>query len=361
MKQYSKTNKKYKYTNTRKFNYTKKHSNKNNKKQIEYYKSLEYPYYNIEYKLVIPRIYNLVSYLNLKLIEPSTISEVHFKKLNPLSNRILYIINAPWTENIELNNLTDFFSEKCRVACQFLGNPIPLNYWKNNKTSIISSTLKTYQSLSTYYLREIIYSKTRLCNNFRISVALTVLKLISPRPKRWLDISAGWGDRLISAILSPNIEFYCGVDPNPCLHPIYQKMVDTLKQPMKKPQAQYILLKDGFEAAVLPKNQTYDLVFSSPPFFDLETYSSATSNSITSYKTETSWYDHFLIASINKSISYLESKGHLILYMGDSKTAKYVDKMIHDIPRLNPEMKPKGSIFYVDGSTYRNFLVWQKD
>ena len=61
--------------------------------------------------------------------------------------------------------------------CQFLGNPIPFEYWNKNKNTIISLTLQKYNKINTYYLRETIYKKTRLCNNFRISVALTVLKM----------------------------------------------------------------------------------------------------------------------------------------------------------------------------------------
>ena len=144
------------------------------------------------------------------------------------------------------------------------------------------------------------YIHNKPCNNFRISVCLEVLKLF--KPKKWLDISAGWGDRLMSALLYQPLEVYCGVDPNPCLHPYYQEMIKTLDPNGKK---ECILIKDGFETAVLP-NIKFDLVFSSPPFFDLEIYSTASANSLVKYKGEDGWFNGFLMPSIYKAIVVYE-------------------------------------------------------
>ncbi len=47
--------------------------------------------------------------------------------------------------------------------------------------------------------------------------------------KTWCDMSMGWGDRLLSAILlQDEIDNYIGLDPNNNMHPYYNKMVELL-------------------------------------------------------------------------------------------------------------------------------------
>ena len=199
------------------------------------------------------------------------------------------------------------------------------------------------------------YIRNKPCNNFRISVCLEVLKLF--KPKKWLDISAGWGDRLLSALLysqlNTQFKLYCGVDPNPCLHPYYQEMIKTFNPVGKK---EYILIKDGFETASLPDTK-FDLVFSSPPFFDLEIYSTSNANSLVKYKGEDGWFNGFLMPSLYKSEEYLEQGGHLVLYMGESQGTKYIPKMIE---LMDARMQNIGMFYYTDGAKIREFFCWQK-
>ena len=46
--------------------------------------------------------------------------------------------------------------------------------------------------------------------------------------KKILDMSSGWGDRLVGA-MACNIDCYHGFDPNSCLHPGYKKMIEFFK------------------------------------------------------------------------------------------------------------------------------------
>jgi hypothetical protein len=324
-------------------------SNKNTKKLTK--KLDNYPYYNKTYKLDVKRIMNLVSQLNLPITSKPIktikrgVKTKHLIPLNLNANKRVIIIQSPWNKNAELNNLTDYFTEPCRIRCNFQNNPTPLEYWNANKTAILAT------SKSIPEIREHIYHSIRLCNNFRVTVALTVIKLL--KSTHWLDISAGWGDRLLTALLSKSIKYYCGVDPNPCLHPYYAKMINTFKKPDEA--SNYVLLEDGFETANIP-NKPYDLVFSSPPFFNLEVYSDAQSNSLVKNPSEQEWFDNFLMPSINKAISLLVNKGYLVLYMGESKDTHYIKEMKK---RIDTVMTRCGSIYYQDNQTMREFLVWQ--
>jgi len=140
------------------------------------------------------------------------------------------------------------------------------------------------------------------------------------------------------------------------LHPNYQKIIKTLVPPID--QHKYILIKDGFETAKLP-NEKFDLVFSSPPFFDVEFYSSEKTDSITQYNQGDQWYNNFLLPSIKKANEYLSTDGHLVLYIGEGKTYKYLDKMVNDV---NKFMKYNGKFFYYYDDKYfiKRFFVWSK-
>ena len=361
---------------------------------------IDYPLYNnnnkYTYKLNVRKIYNIVknmkSQLQIYNKPPNNYSNYppnKFKTLdiknnnnnnnnndnnNNNNNNKYYIIKSSWNDNLELNKLTDYFTEKCRIQCTFKKNISQLEYWNKNQSFILSNIKKKHQQPTYENIHEEMYLYNKSCNNFRITVCLEVLKLF--KPTKWLDISAGWGDRLISATLYDNLtnklELYCGVDPNPCLHPYYQDIINTFTEQQDHTQTpeqdhtqnhtqkqihnKYILIKDGFETAQLPKTK-FDLVFSSPPFFDLEIYSKSISNSFNKYNSEEQWFNGFLMPSLYKANEYLSLNGYLILYLGEAHGTHYIPKMCKI---LNNMLYNIGMLYYTDGKKIREFYCWQK-
>jgi hypothetical protein len=319
-----------------------------------------FPWYANEYKFNLSRIKDIVSRRNsqLKIYTKSPANEypsyrgekfLAFNKTNAY-----YIIKTPWESNLELNYLTDYFTEKCRMNCQFGKSPSVLEYWKKNYQMIQHRLRKANKAMNNYNVREEIYAMNRLvfCNNFRISLCLDVLDIF--KPKKWLDISAGWGDRLISALLSPHIEVYCGVDPNPCLHPGYKSIIKHLNPAGSK---QCFLIQDGFETAVLPDIK-FDLVFSSPPYFNLEVYSNSQADSITQYDNVDAWFNGFLMPSIKKSIAVLAPGGYIVLYIAEAHDeVKYIPRMLEETDKLATNA---GRFYYTDGKRIREFYCWRK-
>jgi len=319
----------------------------------------EFPWYSNEYKFNLSRIQDIVSRRNsqLKIYPKSPAAEYpsyHEKLLTFNNTDSYYLIKSPWESNLELNYLTDYFTEKCRMSCQFGKSSSALDYWKKNYRNILHRLRKANKVMNNYNVREEIYSMNRLlfCNNFRISLCLDVLDIF--KPKKWLDISAGWGDRLISALLSPHIEVYCGVDPNPCLHPGYKSIIKHLNPSKSK---QCFLIQDGFETASLP-DMKFDLVFSSPPYFNLEVYSDSRADSITQYANVDAWFTSFLMPSIKKSLAYLSTGGYLVLYIAEAHDeVKYIPRMIKETNKL---ANNAGRFYYTDGKRIREFYCWRK-
>jgi hypothetical protein len=267
------------------------------------------------------------------------------------------IIREDWKKNENLNNCTDFYTEECRVQCRFGKNVAPIEYWAQNKEKILNSITK----LSSKAIRDKIYYGTKLCNNFRISVALTILHIF--KPKKWLDISAGWGDRLMAAI-GYKMDLYFGVDPNPCVHQGYKQMIHDLVE--ENQRANYVLIQDGFEDVTLPKNVRFDLVFSSPPFFDLETYSSSQKDSLVRNQSADTWYENFLLVSLKKAFNHLIYDGYMVIYMDEASGTNYVQRMIQDVNKF-PNCAYHGVIYYYYPGTDnkkpsqpRSMYVWQK-
>ncbi|GMF43317.1 unnamed protein product [Phytophthora lilii] len=96
--------------------------------------------------------------------------------------------------------------------------------------------------------------------NFRPAVAKYIYRRF--KAKSVLDPSAGWGNRMIAA-MSMDID-YIGVDSNKKLRSGYKKMYKTFKS---NSNIEIITAKSQ---VVDYSKLSYDLVFTSPPYFDIE-------------------------------------------------------------------------------------------
>ena len=149
---------------------------------------------------------------------------------------------------------------------------------------------------------EYLYQNIPQCTNFNVTVMISLLNLL--KPKRVLDPSAGWGDRLIGAIAYNKCE-YTGVDPSICMEPIYKEIINTLVP--RNDSSRYNVIKDGFENIIVPQSY-YDLVFTSPPFFDFELYEKSETQSVEKFNTLDKWLNGFLFPLIKKSEVYVKTK-----------------------------------------------------
>ena len=325
----------------------------NNKYNLD---TLEYPYTKYIYNPTKDEILNLA-----KSFRPRIYEEIPPELQNQQSSiercyKKYIIIKENWLTNLNLNSITDLFTEQIRVKCVFRNNSSPLEYWNKNKQQVISKSQAKFKNTNIKSLREIMYQNIRLCNNFRVSLCLTILKVF--KPKKWLDISAGWGDRLLSAILyskTEDFELYCATDPNKDLHPLYQNMINTLVDDSSKHK--FVLIEKGFENTKF-QTDDFDIVFSSPPFFDLETYSVHEDDSLVKYNTQNSWADNFFKPMLINAYNHLRNGGKLILYI---EAAPYVQVYLNKLATI---MKYKGTIYSFDATDKRKVLrkvfVWKK-
>jgi hypothetical protein len=176
--------------------------------------------------------------------------------------------------------------------------------------------------------------------------------------KRYLDPSAGWGDRLISAI-AYGCE-YTGVDPSNCMNPIYLQMIKDLVP--KKNQSKYQIIKSGFEDAIV-KNNYYDLVFTSPPFFDFELYEKDKGQSVEKFNTLDRWLAGFLFPLIDKSYKALMLNGYFGIYISDYTGISFTNEMFKYINENVKGFKYQGDIHFwtpENKKVIRTIFFWKK-
>lgn len=97
-----------------------------------------------------------------------------------------------------------------------------------------------------------------------------------------LDPCSGWGDRLLGASAAGCVRRYIGFDPNKCLRPGYAELLRVSVQARLTSNTPTLLkFSNNFQIHSLPfeegaphfvADDSCDLVFTSPPFFDYEMY-----------------------------------------------------------------------------------------
>lgn len=331
---------------------------------------MSYPLYNNYYKFNLSRIIWLSKHIKSKFIfyKPQEIKNKIFKSciniFNPdkFKNYGYILLEDNPEDNKELNYLTDYFTLEERIKASFINNKSPIEYFKENKKEIIKNlNLKSINEIVNiddwFKFDKYMFDHVRFTNNFRISVILKILDVF--KPTKWLDISSGWGDRLISAILSPTIKKYYSTDPNLDLHKHY----NDIREKFNVSKKDYKIKKTGFEKLKI-KDYDFDFIFSSPPFFKTEKYSDYPDDSLVNFDSEKDWYENFLLFSIIKALKHLKVNCYFILNMKfHSNKDSYLSnqRLITDLNKIE-NLKNCGSIYYFNHHNYkpRELFVFKK-
>ena len=175
---------------------------------------------------------------------------------------------------------------------------------------------------------------------------MIVLKMF--KPKKWLDPTAGWGDRLRCAI-----EYGCeylGVDSNSSMQTAYKAIVDDLGEGDHKKYR----VKDGKFQNVRIMGK-YDLVFTSPPFYTVEKY-----DNMADWKSVEEFMTEFMFPLFKKSVAHLAEGGHIVLYIEERPEAAFIDLMKDHVMKKHPKLKYEGAFYYEGAnSKLRPYYVWK--
>jgi tRNA1(Val) A37 N6-methylase TrmN6 len=326
-------------------------------------KDIKFPYKKIYYDK--EKIHQMFDNLKLWNHEDNIVSRpyrINNIKIDPLYKKNYRLIINKNENHEKFNILSDMFNEECRVKCKIFSQKYsPYEYLNKNYEQLGIYCLEKYNVITHHTLRESIYEQVKECTSFKPTNLLAVIQMF--KPESILDFSAGWGDRLIGFIAS-DAKSYCGIDPNDCVHIGYKAIVKFFKKEIVATGKKIKLINDKFEDINLKKSK-YDMVFTSPPYFDLEDYTddnivNSKKQSSYNYKTQKSWFHNFLKVAINKSCEHLNKDGHLILVINQKKGERYIYDMLKYTENLHIQFL--GVIGYANENVKnpQPMFIWRK-
>lgn len=170
-------------------------------------------------------------------------------------------------------------------------------------------------------LRRILKNRdgARAVVNFKPAIAKFVYDEYAPDFGRVLDPCSGYSGRLVGCISTLKGIRYHGIDPDPrtakgnmdcaAFFSSYHDAVGEMTYPF------------GFDFSlgcaedIMPtlKDSSYDLIFTSPPYFDLEKYDDSPNQSYKRYPEYHMWLKGFLFPLIKESKRLLSAAGYFVL------------------------------------------------
>jgi len=219
------------------------------------------------------------------------------------------------------NKASDFFHQKNRWEVSGSQGPGPLRTWRNIKfmTSLMGAlySLKM-DEVSAKTLRTCLSLRKYTASQFKPAVAKTIYDYF--KSETIMDFSMGWGDRLCGFYASNYGKKYIGLDPKEDNHPIYEKQAEFYKKHngFFEHDREHIFHCNPVEDFDFsPYKDQVDLIFTSPPYFNIEKYSEEESQSWMRYKTIDVWNTHFLHKALGNMIQTLKSGGTMLINISD--------------------------------------------
>lgn len=201
-----------------------------------------------------------------------------------------------------------------------------------------------------YYMFQLYYGTI---NQFRPLAAKHVYCQF--KPTQIVDFSAGWGGRCLAA-MSLGIP-YIGIDSNTRLRPAYERMVTAMEPKQESSVQLFFQPAETFDFS----QHTYDLVFTSPPYFRLEEY-----EKMPEYGSKQGFLDKFFRPVVVAAWAGLSPNGHLALNMPGEMFEAVRDllpRLTRTIPLPVQNRHPKGAAKQgplTDVSRGELIYVWRK-
>lgn len=286
-------------------------------------------------------------YFNLSFVERSIIFDklVQFDSSNIIDGVELkqYMLG--------LNLCNYFFPEMFSVKSPKRITPIELFENDNLFKNAIRKRLK-YGIVSDASVRKLCAwaNGSYRVSNFRPTVAKYIYDNYSGEGVV-LDPSSGYGGRLLGALSSGKVKKYVGVEPNRRT----VKGLTNIKNEFDS-QNKSTIINDCFEN-VDYFSEIFDLVFTSPPYYNKEMYSNDKTQSYVKYPTKELWTNGFLKPFFKNSYKQLKENGHLVLNIANVDTYKdlqdvsimlakevgfeLVDVLLYRLSSMNKEIEGK--------------------
>ena len=226
-----------------------------------------------------------------------------------------------------LGNLSsNFFQEKNRWSICSSGYPGPARTWRTKSFMVslmgAAYTLKLPQ-VGKKELRVMIGLRKYIASQHKPNVTKALTEFFGS--EKMLDFSAGWGDRLSGACASETITHYVGIDPRKENHPLYKQQAEFYQKHttfFENPTKVDLHQSPAEDFDYSDYQDYFDLVFTSPPYFNVERYGDDDTQSWIRYESINAWNEYFLHKSLEKNIPTLKKGGKMAINIADVYTSE---------------------------------------
>jgi SAM-dependent methyltransferase len=252
-----------------------------------------------------------------------------FRKLQNFASATLFLTDAEiQSSNIGLSLANSFHQQMWSVP--FARHRTPLQCFENDHT--LKSCLRKALTLWPYrrgaspsVLRTILstFHHTRRVSNFRPTVAKAIYEKYSAKGDKILDFCAGYGGRLLGCA---GLEReYVAFDPSGLQYEGLSKTVASFERLRLLRAKVHLEQVCAEESMLLQPAREYDLVFTSPPYFNCEKYELHETQSWVRYPTYLEWKEKFLAVVIREASRILKRKGVAIFSVANTRAAPVAD------------------------------------
>jgi hypothetical protein len=219
------------------------------------------------------------------------------------------------------NEASNYFQQENRWGVDGTVSPGPKRTWETREfmVSLMGGlyTLK-FDEVGKNELRVCLGLRKYICSQFKPNVAKALYDYLEV--ENVLDFSAGWGDRLAGFYASESGKHYVGIDPRKENHPIYQQQADWYEKhrtffEVEKKAEFHCAAAEDFDFSQYQNH--FDIVFTSPPYFNVERYSYDETQSWVRYKSIDAWNELFLHKVIHNLWGSIRSGGYLAVNIAD--------------------------------------------
>jgi len=299
----------------------------------------------------------------------------NYKKENyNKKNELIALINFD-EKNILKNNILKQTMHSCGFLWTYFPHWIEVEYgnqetiknlWYDDE-KLKKLLKKTYEyeckygngNITTNRLRQNskVYLSKQSVSNFRPTVAKYIYNTYGNNGAVY-DMSCGWGGRLFG-FLSSNCKKYIGVEPS-------IKTFTGLKELNNDfPSNKIIELHNLGSEVFIPKKNSLDLCFTSPPYFNTEKYSNEKTQSYIKYPTIEKWLNGFLKKTFENCFFGLKENRFMIVNIANiskSSLENETIKIAENIGfKLVETLKLELSSISGKGAKYEPIFIFKKD
>lgn len=270
----------------------------------DYYKKHGYPNYNIDEYNPVNELNDLINFDESKINVNGELQQT----MHSCGFLWCFFPNWIYTSTENGKSLYDNWNNEKKLH-ELIRKTVNYNLKHNNG---IWTTNRIRQNAKVYCSKQTV-------SNFRPTVAKYIYNTFGNNGKIF-DPCCGWGGRLLGFLSSNCIE-YVGCDPSTETYNGLNTLKNIYSYRNKEVQLNNCCAED-----YVPKSDYFDLVFTSPPYFNTEHYSNETTQSYLRYPDYEDWKNNFLQKLIENSFNALKFNGYFIFNIANVKTAPTLEQ-----------------------------------